>query len=64
MNKVVAAIRVLKIDQDPNCFKEVALGKSRFKRYSQQAIGKIKEALTRKSIDDIWHEYQSERKAA
>jgi hypothetical protein len=64
MNKVVAAIRVLKVDQDPNCFKEVTVGKSRFKRYSQQAIGKIKQALASKSIDEIWREYQSDKKAA
>ncbi len=64
MNKVVAAIRVLKVDQDPNCFKEVTVGKSHFKRYSQQAIGKIKEALATKSIDEIWREYQSDKKAA
>jgi hypothetical protein len=57
INKVVAAVRVLKIDQDPNCFKEVTVGKIKFKRYSQQAIPKIKEALRKKSIDEIWREY-------
>jgi hypothetical protein len=64
MNKVVAAIRVLKVDQDPDCFKEFIVGRSRFKRYSQRAIGKIKDALATKSIDEIWREYRSEQKAA
>lgn len=64
MNKVVAAIRVLKVDQDPNCFKEFMVGKSHFKRYSQQAIGKIKDALATKSIDEIWREYRLDQKAA
>jgi hypothetical protein len=59
MNKVVAAVRVLKIDQDRNCFKEVTVGKTRFKRYSQNAIAKIKEALVKKSIDEIWREYHA-----
>src|SRR5262249_22287328 len=64
MNKTVAAVRVLKIDQDPDCFKEFIVGRSRFKRYSQRAINKIKDALTTKSIDEIWREYRSEQKAA
>ena len=58
MNKVVAVIRVLKLDQDPDCFKEVTMSKSKFKRYSQQAIPKIKEALRKKGIDEIWREYR------
>jgi len=59
MNKVVAAVRVLKVDQDPNCFKEVTVGKTKFKRYSQQAIARIKEALVKRSIDEIWREYRA-----
>jgi hypothetical protein len=58
MNKVVAVIRVLKLDQDPDCFKEVTVSKSKFKRYSQQAIPKIKEALRKKGINEIWREYR------
>lgn len=58
MNKVVAAIRVFKLDRDPDCFKEVTVSKSKFKRYSQQAIPKIKEALRNRGIDEIWREYR------
>jgi hypothetical protein len=58
INKVVAAVRVLKIDQDPTCFKEVTVGKVRFKRYSQHAIARIKEALRKRSIEEIWRQYQ------
>jgi hypothetical protein len=58
MNKVVAVVRVLKLDQDPNCFKEVVVGKSKFKRYSQQAIPKIREAVQKRGIEDIWREYR------
>jgi hypothetical protein len=58
MNKVVAVIRVLKLDQDPDCFKEVTVSKTKFKRYSQQAIPRIKEALRKKGIDEIWREYR------
>ena len=59
MNKVVGAVRVLKVDQDPNCFKEVTVGKTRFERYSQHAIAKVKEALAKRNIDDIWREYRT-----
>jgi hypothetical protein len=41
-----------------NCFKEVTVGKIKFKRYSQQAIPNIREALRKKTIDEIWREYQ------
>jgi hypothetical protein len=58
MNKVVAVVRVLKLDQDPNCFKEVVVGKSKFKRYSQHAIPRIREAVQKRGIDDIWREYR------
>ena len=58
VNQTVAVIRVLKLDQDSNCFKEVIIGKSRFKRYSQLAIEKIKEAVRQKSINEIWREYR------
>jgi len=57
VNKVVAAVRVLKIDQDPNCFKQFSVGKTKFKRYSQQAIPKIKEGVQKRGIDKIWREY-------
>ena len=57
MNKVVAAVRVLKIDQDPNCFKQFSVGKTKFKRYSQQAIPKIKEGVQKRGSDKIWREY-------
>ena len=58
INKVVAVVRILKLDHDSNCFKEFAVGKSRFKRYSQQAIPKIKEAVQKRGIDEIWREYR------
>ena len=52
--KTTAMIRYLKLQEDTDCFKEVAIGKSRFQRYSQKAIDKITEALKTVSIDEIW----------
>jgi hypothetical protein len=60
-NKTTAAIAVLKLPEDPECYKKLQIGKSVFNRYSQKAIERIKEALGNKSIDAIWQESKSKR---
>src|SRR5665213_500700 len=52
--KATVAARHLNLYGDPECFKEIVIGKSRFKRYSQVAIEKINKLLKEGSIDDIW----------
>ena len=52
--KTTAAVKFLNLYEDPECFKEIVIGKSRFKRYSQVAIERVTELLKAKSIDDIW----------
>ncbi len=49
---------MLGLENDPECFKDVMIDKSHFKRYSRKAIDKIREALKERSIDDIWSEYR------
>lgn len=56
--KTTAIIRYLKLESDPECFKEIKLGKSKFKRYSQKAINRIKEALKEVSIDEVWRKHR------
>lgn len=56
--KVTAAIQVFKIKDDPECFKQIKIGKVPFSRYSQKAIDKLKEELTKKTIDEVWEEYK------
>jgi Domain of unknown function (DUF3644) len=58
-NKTTAAIWCLNIQSDPDCFRELVIGKSRFKRYSQKAIDRIKEILAHESIDQIWEKYKA-----
>jgi len=58
-NKTTAAIAVLKLQEDPECYKKLQIGKSVFNRYSQKAIERIKEALG--NIDAIWQESKSKR---
>jgi hypothetical protein len=56
--KVTAAIQVFNVKDDPECFKQIKIGKVPFDRYSQKAIEKINGELTKKSIDEVWEEYR------
>lgn len=53
-NKTLAVIKHLKIQESGDYFKEVKVGKSRFKRYSHLALEKIKNELPNIDIDKIW----------
>jgi hypothetical protein len=55
--KTTAVIRYLDLKNDPNYCKEIVIGKSKFCRYSQNAIGRIKKALDEKPIQEIWQEF-------
>ena len=52
--KVVAVVNHIGLRNDKDCYKEVRIGKSKFKRYSQKAVPAIKDALSKQSIDEIW----------
>lgn len=56
-NKTTAAIRVLKLKKDPDCYREVAIGKVKYQRYSQNAVLKIKSLLAERTADQVWLEY-------
>lgn len=47
---VIVAVNVLDLRKDPECYKEVKIGKSLFKRYAPAAIEKIKECLAANSV--------------
>lgn len=49
-----ACVRYLKLTDDPECSKLIAIGKSKFQRYSQKAVTAIKEALKSVSIETVW----------
>lgn len=54
INKTVAVVDHLKLRTDPDCYKEIKIGKSTFKRYSQRAIEKMQVCLKKTSPDAIW----------
>jgi hypothetical protein len=54
MPKVVAVVDHFRLRDQPDCYKEIKIGKSVFKRYSPKAVDTIKNALQNESADDIW----------
>ncbi len=56
--KALAIIKELKIQDDPEYFKEFNVGKVRFKRYSPKALDMVKVHLPDLDIDDIWKKHK------
>jgi hypothetical protein len=61
-SKTTAAIALLGLKADCNCFKEFTIGKVRYQRYSQESIKKIKTLIDEKGADQIWSEYRTSRR--
>jgi len=55
--KTTAVIRYLGLRDNPDFYKEFIVGHTSFGRYSQKAIGKIRETLKEKNIDEIWRSH-------
>jgi hypothetical protein len=60
--KTTAIIWALKLKGNPDYHKSIAIGGSRFDRYSQRAIDAIREALKGRTDDDYWKRYCAARK--
>jgi hypothetical protein len=54
INKAVAVVDYLSLRGDPECHKEIKIGKVKFKRYSQHALEKMQQCLKTKSAEAIW----------
>lgn len=63
-NKTTAAIRVLGLKEEPDCFKSFKIGGTTHQRYSQNAVSRIQGLLAQKTEQDIWAEYQALRSQA
>lgn len=66
-HEALAAVMYLKLQHDSDCFKEIVIGSQCHKRYSQQAISKVKEALRTTPIGSMtsWYQqYRSQHKSA
>ena len=62
--KCRAVVDHLGLRDDADCFKEIRIGKTRHPRYSQHAIGRIRERLEGEPIEAIWAEYRAKQRAA
>ena len=62
--KATAVIRFLHLQADQNCYKQVAIGKSKFDRYSQKAITAIQDALKKHTVEEIWQSHGIRSKKA
>jgi hypothetical protein len=61
--RTVALIRFAKIETDPDAFKPVVIGKSKFKRYSQKALDTLKKAMKTVDMGTIWQDYRPKARA-
>lgn len=59
--KLTALVWFLKLKEDEKYGKEIKIGGSKFFRYSQNAIHKIREELPKIKINEVWEEYNLKR---
>lgn len=57
--KTSAVIYYLQLKANPESFKRISIGKVHHDRYSQNAIGQIKEAVAKTQINEIWENYKN-----
>jgi len=59
--KTTALVRHLNLRSDPECFTEILIGKSKFPRYSQKAIDRIRKELPVVDMQKVWAQYKPKR---
>ena len=58
LNKMLAVVNHLGLQESDEYFKEVKIGKSKFKRYSRSSLNKINEEFPNLDIDKVWQEHK------
>lgn len=58
-SKTTAAIELLHLKENGDCYKEFTFGRTRHPRYSQKAISEMERLLSEKSPDEIWADYRA-----
>jgi hypothetical protein len=54
MPKAVAVVDYLGLRERADCYKEFKIGKTVHKRYSQESINAIRDAVKKESIEEMW----------
>lgn len=62
-NKLGAVIKELKIQENPNAFKEIKIGSQTYRRYSPLALDIIKKNLPLLNLDEVWERNRPRCKA-
>lgn len=62
--KTLAVVDHLSLQADEEYFKELQIGKSKFKRYSQKALQRIRNEIPNLDIDDVWRTHKQTRRPA
>lgn len=57
--KTSALIWHLNLANGPDYSKELIIGKSKFRRYSQKAVNRLLDAKQTQNLDSIWHAYRA-----
>jgi hypothetical protein len=60
--RTTALIRHLKLQEDPDCFRQFSMGKAKFNRYSQKAIEKLQHELPVVDMEKVWEQHGPKRK--
>jgi hypothetical protein len=55
--RTTALMRQQKIENDKDCFKEIVIGKVKFKRYSEEALKKLRDAKDKVNMDEVWKKF-------
>ena len=63
-NKVVAVVEYLNVRSNPDYYRELKIGRSLHKRYSQKVIPKIRNVVSDEGIDKIWEWYKQNRRSS
>jgi hypothetical protein len=60
--KTLALVHELDLQADEECYKEIRVGKSVFKRYSPKALDRLREVLPGVDIRQVWEREKERRK--
>jgi len=56
--RILSVVKHLRLQDDPQYFKEFAIGTQHFKRYSLQALDRIRKELPNLDLEEIWANYK------
>jgi hypothetical protein len=62
--RTVALLRFAKVEDDPEAFKLVVLGRSKFKRYSQKALESLRTAMKTADMTTVWRDHAPRAKGS